>query len=76
MRLTLVPLMVRTLRISDNLAVAAEMKQIGYTKKPTQRINQKFDKFNIGVIICALAISIALIIWQIQLPELPKMGGR
>lgn len=75
LRLTLVPLVVRTLRISDNLAVAAEMKRVGYVKNPTRRHERQMGWRDIALLATALVVGVALIYWQHSLPELPKMGG-
>ncbi len=76
LRLTLVPLMVRTLRIADNLAISAEMKRIGYAKQPTKRRQQKLHYRDYIALTFTILTVIALVLWQESLPELPKMGGR
>jgi energy-coupling factor transport system permease protein len=77
LRLTLVPLAVRTLRMADNLAMAAEMKRIGYARCPTSFRPLHFRRIDGLVFALAVAVLAGVIVWQVQLPEpLSMMGGR
>ena len=77
LRLTLIPLSVRTLRMADNLAMAAEMKRIGYARRPTIYKPLRFSRLDIAAMTAALVVVAAVIAWQISLPEVKSMmGGR
>lgn len=60
LRLTFVPLAVKTLRMADNLAIAAEMKGVGLTKHPTRLNALVFRKRDFVVIAAAVLVSAAL----------------
>ena len=63
-RLTIIPLAVRTLRIADNLSMVAEMKRIGYAKRPTQFRRLHFRPLDFRVLAAFFVISVAAVIWQ------------
>ncbi|MEI6892231.1 MAG: energy-coupling factor transporter transmembrane component T [Pontiella sp.] len=75
LRLTLVPLVIRTLRMADNLAVAAEMKRVGYVKRPTVVTPLKFGKADWMVMAVAVLLGIGLVAWQVLIQEPPTMRG-
>ena len=74
LRLTLVPLVVRTFRMADNLAVAAEMKRIGYIRLPTMLAPLAFRKVDFVAMGVALGIGLALLIWHFTVQSTPSMG--
>lgn len=76
-RLTVVPLAVRTLRMADNLAMAAEMKRVGFAKNPTHLNTTHFRRRDFAAIALTVAISAAVALWQSTVPQKPSMmGGR
>ena len=75
LRLTLVPLSVRTLRMADNLAMAAEMKRIGYARRPTLFKTLRFRRADAVVLGLAVAVIVAAAVWQALLPKPPSMMG-
>jgi energy-coupling factor transport system permease protein len=77
LRLTLIPLAVRTLRMSDNLAMAAEMKRIGYARRPTLFKPLHFRRIDAAALLAAAAVVAGVVAWQAMLPEAqPMTGGR
>jgi len=77
LRLTLVPLAVRTLRMADHLAMAAEMKRIGYARRPTLFRPLHFRRLDAAALLVTAGLVAAVIVWQQLLPEIkPPMGGR
>ena len=74
LRLTLVPLVVRTFRMADNLAVAAEMKRIGYIKQPTMLAPLAFRKTDFVAMTATVLISAALVIWHFIVQPAATMG--
>lgn len=77
LRLTLVPLSIRALRMSDNLAMAAEMKRIGYCDRPTLWKPSRLRQLDAIILLVAIFTLTALVIWQVNLPVAPAMrGGR
>ena len=77
LRLTLIPLAVRTLRMGDNLAMAAEMKRIGYARRPTLFKPMRFRRVDFIALAVTVAAVAAVIVWQALMPEIkPPMGGR
>jgi len=75
LRLTCVPLVIRALRIADNLAMAAEMRRIGYASRATLwkplRL-QRRDFLLLGAAVLVLGI---VIFWQLQIPPPPPTRG-
>ncbi len=69
LRLTAIPLSMRTLRMADNLAMAAEMKRIGYTRQPTHYNELYFSKFDFGMLALTLIIATSAILWQNTYPK-------
>ena len=74
-RLTVVPLVVRTLRMADNLSMAAEMKRVGYAKKPTQLRTLRFRSLDFAVLAVTIILSSALCIWEAHIPKPKRMPG-
>jgi energy-coupling factor transport system permease protein len=74
-RLTAVPLVVRTLRMADNLSMAAEMKRVGYAKRPTQLRTLRFRHLDFAVLAFTVLVSAALCIWEAHLPKPKRMPG-
>lgn len=75
-RLTVVPLAVRTLRMADNLAMAAEMKRIGFAKKPTHLNATALRRRDWCSIAAASAIVAGVVLWQAAIPQKPSMMSR
>lgn len=76
-RLTVIPLAVRTLRMADNLAMAAEMKRVGFAKRPTHLNATRFRRRDFAAAVMTVAITAAVAIWQSAVPQKPSMmGGR
>lgn len=76
-RLTVVPLVVRTLRMADNLSMAAEMKRVGYAKKPTQLRTLRFRKVDFIMLAATAVLSAGLCIWEANIPKPKRMpSGR
>lgn len=77
LRLTLIPLAVRTLRMADNLAMAAEMKRIGYARRPTLFKPLLFRRIDAVTLAVTVALVVAVVVWQLLMPEVkPPIGGR
>lgn len=74
-RLFFLPLVVRTLRAADNLAMAAELRRIGYSPRPTNSRPEQMKGLDIAVILLLLAVIAAAAGWQHYLPEAPHTGG-
>ena len=74
-RLTVIPLIVRTLRMADNLSIAAEMKRVGYAKKPTQLRTLRFRGLDFAVLAVTIILSSALCIWEAHIPKPKRMSG-
>lgn len=70
-RLTVVPLTVRTLRMADHLSVAAEMKRVGYAKRPTQLLALRFRRADFATLIAAAHILAFICVWQAAIPATP-----
>ncbi|MGN0833713.1 MAG: energy-coupling factor transporter transmembrane component T family protein [Kiritimatiellia bacterium] len=77
-RLTVVPLVMRTLRMADNLSMAAEMKRIGYAQRPTQLRTLRFRPADFALLAVTVALSAALCLWEAASPQPARigMGGR
>ncbi len=73
-RLTVIPLVVRTLRMADNLSMAAEMKRVGYAKKPTHLNKLRFRGWDYALMAATLVLSLALCFWESTIPKSPRMG--
>ena len=71
MSLTVVPLTVRTLRMADHLSVAAEMKRVGYAKRPTQLLALRFRRADFAVLAIAACLLTAICAWQAAIPATP-----
>lgn len=71
LRLTAVPLTVRTLRMADHLAVAAEMKRVGYARHPSQLRVLAFGRRDAAVAAATVLLLAALTVWQILVPAVP-----
>ena len=71
LRLSVIPLTVRTLRMADHLAVAAEMKRVGYAKHPTALRVQHFHAIDGVVLAFTVILSCAIAFWQFQVPATP-----
>lgn len=71
LRLTAVPLTVRTLRMADHLAVAAEMKRVGYARRPSQLRTLSFGRRDAAVAAATVILLAALTVWQILVPAVP-----
>lgn len=63
-RLTVTPLVMRTLRMADNLSMAAEMKRIGYAKRPTQLRTLRFRRADFALLAATALVCAALCAWQ------------
>ena len=74
-RLTVIPLLVRTLRMADNLSIAAEMKRVGYAKKPTQLRTLRFRGLDFAMLAVTIILSSALCIWEAHIPKPKRMPG-
>lgn len=74
-RLTVIPLIVRTLRMADNLSIAAEMKRVGYAKKPTQLRTLRFRGLDFAVLAVTVFVSAALCFWEARIPKTKRMPG-
>jgi len=72
-RLTVIPLIVRTLRMADNLSIAAEMKRVGYAKKPTQLRTLRFRGLDFAVLAVTVILSAALCVWEASIPKPKRM---
>ena len=70
-RLTVVPLTVRTLRMADHLSVAAEMKRVGYAKRPTQLLALRFGRADFATLAAATLLLAGLCAWQALIPATP-----
>ena len=71
-RLLFVPLVIRALRLADELAVAAELKQVGYGAGPNLgkiRLRRTDHLF-----LCGIATAL-LVAWNLPGPELPSRHG-
>lgn len=73
-RLTVVPLVVRTLRMADNLSMAAEMKRIGYAKRPTHLQSLRFRRIDFAMLAVTALLSVALCAWEANIPKPKRMG--
>ena len=74
-RLTVIPLAVRTLRTADNLAMAAEMKRVGFAKRPTHLNATRFRRRDLAAVVATVACAAAVVLWQSRLPQKPSMMG-
>ncbi len=74
-RLTVIPLIVRTLRMADNLSIAAEMKRVGYAKKPTQLRTLRFRRLDFAVLAVTILVSAVLCFWEASIPKPKRMAG-
>ena len=74
-RLTVIPLAVRTLRMADNLAMAAEMKRVGFAKRPTHLNATRFRRRDFAAVALTVAITAAAVVWQSAVPQKPSMMG-
>ena len=72
-RLTVIPLVVRTLRMADNLSMAAEMKRVGYAKKPTQLRTLRFCRLDVAALAATVLVSAVLCIWEAHIPKPKRM---
>lgn len=72
-RLTVIPLAVRTLRMADNLAMAAEMKRVGFAKRPTHLNETVLRRRDWIAMASTIAIVAGVIAWQAALPAKPSM---
>lgn len=72
-RLTVIPLIVRTLRMADNLSIAAEMKRVGYAKKPTQLRTLRFRRLDFAMLAVTILVSAALCFWEASIPKPKRM---
>ncbi len=70
-RLTVVPLTVRTLRMADHLSVAAEMKRVGYARRPTQLLALRFGRADFAALAVAACSLAAICAWQALIPATP-----
>lgn len=76
-RLTVIPLVVRTLRMADNLSMAAEMKRVGYAKKPTQQRTLRFRRLDFFMLALSALLCAALCVWEFNIPKPKRMpSGR
>lgn len=76
-RLTVVPLVVRTLRMADNLSMAAEMKRVGYAKNPTQLRTLSFRKVDLALLAATVVVAAGLCILEDNIPKPRRMpSGR
>ncbi len=73
-RLTVVPLVVRTLRMADNLSMAAEMKRVGYARRPTFLNTLRFKTRDYVLMGVTLILSLALCLWEGTIPKERRMG--
>lgn len=73
-RLTVVPLVVRTLRMADNLSMAAEMKRVGYAKRPTQLRTLRFRRLDFAVLALTALLAASLCIWEAHIPKPTRTG--
>ena len=69
------PLIVRTLRMADNLSIAAEMKRVGYARKPTQLRTLRFRGLDFAVLAVTVLVSAALCFWEARIPKPKRMPG-
>ena len=74
-RLTVVPLVVRTLRMADNLSMAAEMKRVGYARKPTQLRTLRFRKADFAMLAATVVLAAGLCAWEANIPKPKRMRG-
>jgi len=72
-RYTVIPLIVRTLRMADNLSIAAEMKRVGYARKPTQLCTLRFRKVDFVMLAVTAILSAGLCIWEANIPKPKRM---
>lgn len=70
MRLLFTPLLFRSLRSSEDLGIAAELKGLGYGEKMTPYRSQTWKRSDTILVITALVASVAAIICQLT------MGGK
>jgi energy-coupling factor transport system permease protein len=75
LRLTLIPLAVRTLRMADNLAMVAEMKRVGYARDPTLFKPLRFRRRDAAVLAATVAAVAGAVVWQMALPAKAAAGG-
>ncbi|MBR4258895.1 MAG: energy-coupling factor transporter transmembrane protein EcfT [Kiritimatiellae bacterium] len=75
-RLTVVPLAVRTLRMADNLAMAAEMRRVGYAARPTHLTASVLRRRDWLMMSATVAVTAAVVLWQSSLPQKPSMMSR
>lgn len=73
-RLTVVPLVVRTLRMADNLSMAAEMKRVGYAKRPTQLRTLRFRPLDFVVLALTALLAASLCMWEAHIPKTARRG--
>lgn len=71
LRLTFIPLTVRTLRMADHLSVAAEMKRVGYAKRPTQLRRLHFRMRDSIALIVTILLTFGFVAWQKAVPATP-----
>ncbi len=63
--------------MADNLAMAAEMKRVGFAKRPTHLNATRFRRRDFAAAVMTVAITAAVAIWQSAVPQKPSMmGGR
>ena len=72
-RLTVIPLAVRTLRMADSLAMAAEMKRVGFAKRPTHLNASVMRRRDWSAVVVTAAFVSGVVAWQAALPQKPSM---
>ncbi len=75
-RLTVVPLCVRTLRMADNLAMAAEMKRVGYARRPTHLRETYLRGRDWATMAVTVSLAAAVVVWQSNVPQKASMMRR
>lgn len=73
MRCSVIPLIFRALRASDELAIASEIKGVGHYPKPTSFRKYHFGKLDKRIIVVYLLFFSTAIGMQVVAPEKPSM---
>ncbi len=74
-RLWLIPLLFRTLHLTDELAIAAELKGIGYGKPVPRKGASLLNVWNIGLAMAAAAVIAVTCAVEVQFRNVPGMSG-
>lgn len=74
-RLTVIPLVFKTLAMGDNLAMASEMKRVGYARNPAHLKEMVFRRRDWIVCAFTCALLAGMVFWQTTIPQRSAFFG-